>query len=374
MRNLFSVAIVAVALLLISGGGTSLAFDFRKSLSDAVDKVEKTVKGVGEKKQETQDKAKQAQDAVSSPGAAASSAAGSQAPASQTGGGLKASLPGISTGGQTVFSKNPVDPKNLTNLTTSFKDGDHIYGLMQVKKTWRELYKAKDRNEVGLLLFFYVDGEKKTNMYVNLKAPQVIDSNYLVLDIAPSTDKMVNYKDANIVFSESRGLRMGPMLFTKELSQLSAGKHTLRFEIQNYGDILTAGEFQIEGSDFSHYAGIHEKIRSEDTSRRTMPAPGQTNKELEQNMIGLLKNAGWPDIIRLVIKDKDWWLDRASGGESPIVSRHMDAAAAAQDRDGSHYYCIVTFHQMRRIDGSFGRLELSHTGTKIPIPKENIFK
>jgi hypothetical protein len=29
---------------------------------------------------------------------------------------------------------------------------------------------------------------------------------------------------------------------------------------------------------------------------------------------------------------------------------------------------------MRRIDGSFGRLEISHTGPKIGIPKENIFK
>jgi hypothetical protein len=68
-----------------------------------------------------------------------------------------------------------------------------------------------------------------------------------------------------------------------------------------------------------------------------MPAAGQTNNELEHTMKGLLKNAGWPDIIRLVIKDKDWWLDRASGGDSPTVSRHMDAAAAAQDKDGSHY-------------------------------------
>jgi len=351
--------------LILAFSPPSPAFDLRKSLSDAVNKVEKTLKNADEKKQDALNTKSKASEAAT-PGGAASSASAGNLP--------QAKLPGASSGGGGVFSKGPIDPGNPTNLTNSFKAGDNIYGLLQGKKTWRELYKATGKNELGLLVFFYIDGQKKTNMYVNLRSPQSIDSKYLVLDVAPSPEMMVNYKDPGILFTESRGLRFGPMMFTKELSQLSPGKHTIRFEVKNYGEDLSTGEFQIEGSDFSVYAALHDKIRSEDTGRRTMPAPGMTNKELEKEMTALLKNAGWPEVVRIVIKDKDWWLDRASGGNSPIVSRHIDAAAAARDNDGSYYYRIVTFQQMKRIDGSFGKLEISFTGDKVPIPKDNILK
>jgi len=98
------------------------------------------------------------------------------------------------------------------------------------------------------------------------------------------------------------------------------------------------------------------------------------NKALEEKMAGLLKNAGWPAIYRLNIVDKDWWLDRASGGDSPIVSRRMAAAALTQDSDGSYYYCVVSFQQPRLITGDWGKLEILKVGAKNPLPKANIDK
>lgn len=49
-------------------------------------------------------------------------------------------------------------------------------------------------------------------------------------------------------------------------------------------------------------------------------------------------------------------------------------AAAAKADDGSFFWCVCTFHQQKRLDGSFGPLELTHTGDKKPNLEENIDK
>ena len=71
--------------------------------------------------------------------------------------------------------------------------------------------------------------------------------------------------------------------------------------------------------------------------------------------------------------DKDWWIDRVSGGDSPVKSRHIAAAALARDADG-YYYKVCTFHQDKLLTGGFGELYLSHQGDRVPIPEANIDK
>ena len=91
-------------------------------------------------------------------------------------------------------------------------------------------------------------------------------------------------------------------------------------------------------------------------------------------MKALLENAGWPPVYRLNIVDKDWWIDRVSGGNSPVKSRHMAAAGLAKGSDGKYFYKICTFHQQMLITGAWGQLELTHQGQPVPVPEGNIDK
>ena len=208
-----------------------------------------------------------------------------------------------------VFSKSPIDPAKPANLTTSFKAGDTIYGLIQAGKSWREIYEAKGKTELGLMIVMAI-GENQTLQYITLKKAAYIDSSQLVLDIAPAPEKMTAYKDPDIQFGEGKGNRkIGPIAFTYELGQLPAGKHKIQFFIRNYGDKLAAGELEIEGSDFKFYADLHEKVKAASEAIETLPPAGMVNKELEGQMRKLLENAGWSNILRVVIVDKDWWLE-----------------------------------------------------------------
>jgi hypothetical protein len=269
--------------------------------------------------------------------------------------------------GKIVFSKSPIDPAKPANLTTSFKAGDTIYGLIQAGKSWREIYGAKGKTELGLMTVMVI-GENQTLQYITLKKGAYIDSAQLVLDIAPAPELMTAYKDPDILFGEGKGNRkIGPIAFTYELGQLPAGKHKIQFFIRNYGDNVASGELEIEGSDFKFYAQLHEKFKAASESMATLPPAQMVNHELEGQMRKLLQNAGWNNILRLVIVDKDWWLEGST-------SRYLNVAAAAKGADGKCYWCNLQFTQPRLITGAWGALELTKTGIKRNIAEENVNK
>lgn len=285
--------------------------------------------------------------------------------------------PAASGGAQIVFSKSPIDPAKPGNLVASFKSGENIYGLVQVEKTWREsLGKGnKSASKIEVPVDMLVDGETVDFQYITIKKPEAMDSKVLVFDVAPEPGKMTAYKDPGFSYAEGKGNRkIGPDTYTYNLAELKPGKHTIRFQVRSYGDVLSAGEFTIEGEDYKPYAALREKILAEAFTVATMPKAQMTNIELQANMMKLLQNAGWKNIRKLVIVDKDWWLDRAAGGDSPIVSRHIAAAAAAKGDDGKFFWRICTFHQQKQLDGSFGPLELTDQGEKKEILEENIDK
>jgi len=87
----------------------------------------------------------------------------------------------------------------------------------------------------------------------------------------------------------------------------------------------------------------------------------------------LLVDAGWIDIRKLVIIDRDWWLSRVAGGDSAVTMRHMAAAVAAKGDDGKFYWSRVTFKQDKTIAG-YAALEIRNTGKKNPIAENNIGK
>lgn len=270
--------------------------------------------------------------------------------------------------GGTIFAKEPINPASPPPGVAGFVAGDRIYGMLKAAKPWKSLLGSSDY----LIVYVIIDGQQKTYRTIGLKRPDLLAVDHFILDIAPDAAAMTNYSDRDIVFPEKDGLKFGPELFTKYLSELSPGKHTFRLEVKAYGDIYAAGEFTISGDNFASYGALLDELKNSSGKQAKMPKPGMTNVALEKEMLGLLKNGGWPDIRRLVIVDKDWWIDRVSGGDSPVASRHIEAAAAAKDSDGSYYYRHVTFHQPMLITGAWGKLEISDTGKKKPIPEANI--
>jgi hypothetical protein len=204
--------------------------------------------------------------------------------------------------------------------------------------------------------------------YITLKKAAYIDSAQLVLDIAPAPEKMTAYKNPDIQFGEGKGNRkIGPIAFTYELGQLPAGKHKIQFFIRNYGDKIAAGEIEIEGSDFKFYTELHEKVKAASQALETLPPAGMVNQGLDGQMRKLLQNAGWNNILRVVIVDKEWWLEGST-------SRYLNVAAAAKGADGKCYWCNLQFTQPKLITGAWGALELTKTGIKRHIAEENINK
>lgn len=273
---------------------------------------------------------------------------------------------GATAKGKIVFSKSPIDPANPQNLATQFRSGDNIYGLIQAEQNWREIYEAGNKTELGLMIVMAMGGNE-TLQYITLKKKEYIDSKQLVLDIAPAPEKMTAYRNPDIQFGEGKGNRkIGPIAFTYELAQLPAGKHRIQFYIRNYGEKVAQGEFEIEGSSFQFYSSLHEKVKAASDAVVTLPPAGMVNKSLEAEMRKLLDNAGWSNIRRVVIVDKDWWLE--DGGRS----RYLNVAAAAKDKDNKYYWCNLQFTQVKLISGAWGPLELTKTGIKRPISEANI--
>jgi hypothetical protein len=272
-------------------------------------------------------------------------------------------------GADAIFSSSPINPASPPPSQAEFKAGDRIYCLLQADKTWAE---ALGRGTDYMLLYIYVDGQEKTSRMISLKRPELLQQKTFVLDVAPDPAKMTNYKDRDIVFDKKDENRIGPEYFTKILGELSPGPHKIKVAVMSYGKTHSGGKFTIDGADYGAYAALHKQIKGAAGDSQKMPRPGMTNATLETEMKKLLKAAGWQNILRVVIKDKDWWMDRASGGDSPIISRHMDAAVAAKASDGTCSFAIVTFQQDKLISGGWGALEITHTGAKTPIPEKNV--
>jgi hypothetical protein len=264
--------------------------------------------------------------------------------------------------GSIVFSKSPINPKSPAGLTDSFQAGDHIYALVQASKPWSKYF----RKEGNLRINVSLDGKKLHAQFILLRKPEDLSKNYAVLEIAPDPGSMISYSGKLPEYGKSSANMMqGPMELCHHLGKLGPGKHTMSLETVGYS-INAKGSFSIEGSGYDFYAGLGEKVSAAAAKTVVMPQAQMINKSLEAKMRGLLKNAGWEQVYRLNIKDKNWWIERISGGDSPIKARYLNVAAMCQDGQG-YFYRICIFHQDRLINGAWGELYLSHQGNKVRV-------
>ena len=267
--------------------------------------------------------------------------------------------------GKVVFSTKPIDPASPTALATSFKAGERIYALMQWDRPLAETYPGKDQ----VMIRFEIDGQPVHYQYLTFRNKALLKERFLRIDVAPDPAAMTAYRDPGIEWgSGHKNLKVGPEAYTFFLGQLTPGRHTVVLRDFDFGSSKATGTFTVDGSDYAAYAKLHEQMKGAVAASATFPEARMKDAALESGMRKLLENAGWRGIRRLVIVDKDWWIDRVAGGDSPVESRHLDAAAEACDGNGC-YYKVCTFHQRSLIGGGFGRLELTHQGDRKPLPK-----
>jgi len=373
-RKKSGTVIVLALFLLIPASAYSLDFgsimnDVGSAVKSGMNKAEKSVSQVLPKNEESvTEKQQSAKSAKTEPQEVSEKSTTDKNPKSQFAKGTAATS-SASPGGS-LFSRDPINPDNPPAPVASFTAGDNIYGMLKASKPWKEL----NKNNNYIIVWLYIDGQQKVYKSVGLQRPELIARDYFIIDIAPDPSSMSNYSDRDIVFPEKDGYKFGPELFTKYLSELSPGEHTFRLEVKAYNKIFASGEFSISGNDYSMYATLLADLKDSSGKQQKMPKVGKIDTTLQNEMIALLKNGGWPDIRRLIIVDKDWWIDRVDGGDSAVKSRHIEAAAAAKDTDGSFYFRHVTFHQPMLITGDWGKLELTTTGEKKSIPEANIDK
>jgi len=101
-----------------------------------------------------------------------------------------------------------------------------------------------------------------------------------------------------------------------------------------------------------------EKKTALDNAPRPFPAAGMTSASLEAEMQKILKDRGIGPVEKLVIVDKDWWVQQ---GEF----RYLKAAALQKDGEGP-FFTYVTFRQMATLAG-YGPTELWEQGKKYRI-------
>jgi len=179
---------------------------------------------------------------------------------------------------EAIFSSQPIDPKNPPTSVSTFQAPEPIYCLLRSDKPWKQLLGP---HTDYLITYFFLDGEQKAYRTIALKRPELLERSDFLLDIAPDPSRMTAYRDRDIVYGTKDGLRFGPELFTKYLGELGPGTHKVRVEVKAYGDVYAQGEFTLEGSDFSGYQALHQRIRGAAAGAQTMPRAGLSNPTLE---------------------------------------------------------------------------------------------
>ena len=276
-----------------------------------------------------------------------------------------------------VFSTSPIDPAEPANLTTSFAAGDPIYALVRLGESFQNLAEP-DADEpptrVMVEVKTYVDGSYEASFNIALRNDAAAGRT-LALDIAPEPENLTAFDNPDVEVGKTFDVYDGPIQFTKTLMELTPGQHTIRVEVYHYG-VWAEADFVIEGEDYAVYGERRDGLLEEITKSFTMPEPKMVDADLEAEMLEALKSANaevWQnDILRIVIIDADWYLERheISG---IILFRYIRANVAVKDKGGVCWrYDLVTFKQ-DYVGEEFGPTKFSGVGDRKEIPEENVF-
>ena len=299
---------------------------------------------------------------------------------------LQLTMAGNHTGkpGTIMFSKAPIDPLNPQNLTSSFKAGDPIYGIVWFDKTLQQVYNNPNLRLAEFMIRYEIDYFRSTGG--NLKG-DMLQNDYIVFEVIPDPLMTTSYSSDFFGYSKypNPAACEGPIRIAYDFKDLEPGKHTIPFVFNlNYQD-MAQGELTIEGSDFGIYDQImQDLISGADEQARAaarMPNARMSHAQTETNMLKAFTSSNdWKtgrikasDALRLVIVDPDW-TTRHHAITGAILHRYIRAAIAVKANDGlCYYYPLVTF-QEDYVGGSFQPLKYDGAGDRLPMDCANVNK
>jgi len=278
--------------------------------------------------------------------------------------------------GTIVFSKSPINVQNPSNLTSEFKAGDRIYSVayftQSVKKQCQgSMSKTATKRTVEIL--FYKNDGYITSMNPTLQ-DDLFEGTTLVLDLAPEASQMTAYTNPNLSWKMYGKIKEGPLRFAQILSALDEGKTTIKLEIKACYNVLASGEFTIEGGDFEFYENQIASLQNVETQTVQMPKAKRNDPALEKEMKALLEASShdaWKgDILKVIIIDNDWFLERHKL-TGAILFRYIRAAVAVKKSDGCWLYHLVTFKQ-NYVGNKYDKTFWDGAGDRVKIPCENV--
>jgi hypothetical protein len=282
--------------------------------------------------------------------------------------------------GKVVFSSTPIDLKNPAAQTASFKAGDPIYGAVVLSASIKSLCGTNtsvNATKEALELNYYVDNKYKDTGFLTARGPFFAEATVFPLDVAPEPARMTAYREPNLEYRKFGQSRDGAMTFSEALGGLTAGAHTFKIEVLACSRPIASGSFRIEGASFNHYAQLVPALRSEETKSVGMSTPKRNDAVLSAAMLKAMQassSEAWKDpIIRIVILDPDWFIERhpISGA---ILFRYIRAEVAVKGRDGNcSFYKLCTFKQ-DYVGGKFGATRYDGHGDRQALPCENVGK
>ena len=280
--------------------------------------------------------------------------------------------------GKIVFSKASIDALHSQRLATDFKGGDNIYGLLRLKKPLKLLNSDGSWYE-QLDVTVYVDGKQRPDGAFWVREKLSSKKNF-IFNVAPKPDDLVSYENYDIAYQplpESWGSCGGPLQLTKLLGTLSTGKHTIKIVIK-HGKLQAVGEFTIEG-DFKTYAKLFRELLSQSITRMKLPKPGMVDRELEEQMVEVVRNYGQPftscEVLRIVIISPEWQVTELNLGKNENIHfRALHAAVAVRDSKGKFWIFrrAIFVENFDEDNNGYGEMELQDTGFRMETLRKNI--
>ncbi|MBP7460076.1 MAG: hypothetical protein KBA26_02185 [Candidatus Delongbacteria bacterium] len=294
-----------------------------------------------------------------------------------------------------VFSNQPIDVNNPTNLMKKFKAGDYIYAAAFLEKDFLALNKDPNASKIFVEIHYYqwkkpqYDYQSPYEEYIDFNGITLTGSarknQSIVFGVAPEPDKMIDYNNPEIAYKKFGVHIDGPVKICRDMGEkLEGGTRKIVFRVKVHYEDAAVGEFEIEGGSFGFYSELAEKLKSgsesADLKSAAMPKSQKTDKRLEAEMTAAFKksnmfNGDFPggSILRVVIVDADWMIERhpISGA---ILFRYLRGAFAVKDKSGTCWIVkMVTFKQ-DYVGGKFQATRFDGMGDKVKIECANVYK
>lgn len=177
-------------------------------------------------------------------------------------------------GNRLVFSSNPIDSNNPTNLSTNFNGGDYIYGLLILNKPFNEFVKedsfrdstkgfnvTRPKIDIEFLIDDSPMFDGSHSLVFSLEQKEgmwdaVPKDNYFFFDIAPEASNAKTYSYKNLHFPRLSAVgrtgnkaKAGAQFYSHHLSKLSPGNHNITIKVRGKEEVI--GQFTINGSNYA---------------------------------------------------------------------------------------------------------------------------